>query len=300
MINCDNILSVFRGAFFVGDLMILIMPNSLNQIKDNIDLIDGVILSLQDYSVNSLFKITLDELEYFCNLLKNKEIFISMNKNIENKNIDKLEEVLKYLNDYPIKGVLYSDVAFVTYKDDLKYDLVWAQEHLTTNYDTINYWHQFGVNYAYVSSDITLDEINEIAKNTKVKLMTNIFGYLPMFVSKRHIVKNYLKQFGIANESKVYYIKKEGLEYPIIDSDYTYVFSQAVFNGILDYFKINVDYLVCNGFLISDVKFHKVLQIINNLNIDNVVESSKKIDNIIKNTSDFFFHTKTVSRVKKW
>ena len=37
-----------------------------------------------------------------------------------------------------------------------------------------------------------LDNILEIRKNTQVKLMVNIFGYLPMFVSKRHIVKNYL------------------------------------------------------------------------------------------------------------
>ena len=279
--------------------MILIMPDNLEQLINNVDLIDGVILSIKDLSVNSLYTITIEELDSIISKLKGKEVFISLNKNIENSELPNLEETLFKLNNYPIKGVLYSDVAVITYKDKLNYELIWAQEHLTTNYETINYYHSFGVNYAYLSSDITLDEINEIKKHTNVKVMANIFGYIPMFVSKRHIVKNYLETFNIKDNSKVNYIEKEGQVYPIVDSNYTYAYSSKILNGIKEYFKMNVDYFVVNGFLINNDLFSDVLKNIKDLTQDNVVTINDKINHLFENTATLFLHQKTISRVKK-
>lgn len=289
----------FEDAFFVGDCMILIMPDNIEQIINNIDLIDGVILSIRNLSVNSLYTIDIEDLDRIIPKLKGKEVFISLNKNIENSEIPKLEEILLKLNDYPIKGVLYSDVAVITYKDKLNYELIWAQEHLTTNYETINYYHSFGVNYTHLSSDITLDEINDIKKHTNTTLMANLFGYIPMFVSKRHIVKNYLKTFNIDDKSKVNYIEKEGQIYPIIDDNYTYAYSSKILNGIKDYFKMNVDYFVVNGFLIKDDLFSEILKNIKNLNKDNINMINEKINNLFSNTDTLFLHQKTISRVKK-
>lgn len=289
----------FEDAFFVGDCMILIMPDNIEQIINNVDLIDGVILSIRNLSVNSLYTIDIEDLDKIIPKLKGKEVFISLNKNIENSEIPKLEQTLLKLNDYPIKGVLYSDVAVITYKDKLNYELIWAQEHLTTNYETINYYHSFDVNYTYLSSDITLEEINDIKKHTNTTLMANLFGYIPMFVSKRHIVKNYLKTFNIDDKSKVNYIEKEGQIYPIIDDNYTYAYSSKILNGIKDYFKMNVDYFVVNGFLIKDDLFSEVLKNIKNLNKDNINMINEKINNLFSNTDTLFLHQKTISRVKK-
>lgn len=279
--------------------MNLIIPNNLKQIIDNIDLIDGVILSLKGFSVNTLYQVSMDELDNLFKILKNKEIFISLNKNIENNELEILEKILLELNKYPIKGVLYSDTAFVTFKDELNYDLVWAQEHLTTNYETINYWNSFGVNYTYLSSDITLNEINSIRDNTNVKLIANIFGYVPMFTSKRHLVKNYLNTFNIKDNSFINYIKKEGKVYPIIDNDHTCVFTNNILNAINEYFNMNVDYFVINGFLIEDNKFNKALKIIHNINKDNVIDSFNKINELFLNTDSIFLYKETISRVKK-
>ena len=279
--------------------MNLIIPNNLKQITDNIDLIDGVILSLKDFSVNTLYQVSLDEIDKLFNILKDKEVFISLNKNIENNELESLEKVLLELNNYKIKGVLYSDVAFVTFKDKLNYDLVWAQEHLTTNYETINYWSNFGVNYAYLSSDITLNEINTISNNTKVKLMANIFGYIPMFTSKRNLVKNYLKTFNIKDDSLINYIKKEGKIYPIIDTDHTSVFTSDILNGVNEYFNMNVSYFVINGLLIDNDKFSEVLKIVNRITKENVKDSFNKIGELFENANSIFLYKETISRVKR-
>ena len=70
-----------------------------------------------------------------------------------------------------------------------------------------------------LSSEITLDEVKEIEKEAKAKLMLPVFGYLPMFVSRRHLVKNYLETFNLEDNSKINYIEKEGKIYPIIDNE---------------------------------------------------------------------------------
>ena len=284
---------------YVGDKMILIMPDNINQIEDNSKYYDGVILSIDKFSVNSRYTLSINEIKEIIKIIPDKEVFISINKNIENNELDELESILLGLNDLNIKGVLYSDVALVTYKDKLNYDLVWAQEHLVTNYETINYWHDLGVNYAYLSSDLNINEISIITKNTDVKLMTNIFGYQSMFVSKRHIVKNYLNNFNIKDNSKIKKKKKEGKTYPIIDSNYTYVFANNIFNGIKEYYNMDVEYYVVNGFLIDNEKLAKVLTIIGNITKENVEDSSLQVMDIFTNIDTGFLYKDVVSKVKK-
>ena len=282
-----------------GDKMMLIMPDNKNQIMDNIDLYDGLILSLDKYSVNSRYTLSLDEIKDIITKLDNKDIFISINKNIENNELDDLEKILLELNSLNIKGVLYSDVALLTYKELLNYDLVWANDHLVTNYETINYWNSFGVKYAYLSSGLNINEINSITKESKCRLFVNLFGYQSMFVSKRHIVKNYLDNFNINSNSDVYFMKKEGKTYPIIDKNYTYAYSNNIYNGIKEYFNIKCEYYVVNGFLIDNTNFTKILSIIGNLSLENVEDSALQINDIFKNIDTGFLYQNVVSKVKK-
>ena len=231
-----------------------------------------------------------------------KDIFICLNKNMHNGDLDKLKEILIELNKYNIKGVLYYDVAVLSiYKSlDLNYDLVWAQEHLTTNSTTINYWNGFGVDYTYLSSDITEEEIIEISKNTNSKLIVNLFGYLPMFVSKRHIVKNYLEYFKLDDNSSVNYMTKESKTYPIMDNNIgTSVYSANILNGIRTMLNIDVDYIVLNSFDIELDKFISVIEMFKSVNKDNVLEYEDRINNMFANVDNGFLNTKTIYRVKK-
>ena len=279
--------------------MILIMPDNINQITDNTKYYDGVILSVDKYSVNSRYTLSIDEIKDIIKIIPDKEVFISINKNIENNELDEVESILLSLNELNIKGVLYGDVALVTYKDKLNYDLVWAQEHLVTNYETINYWCDLGIKYAYLSSDLNINEISIIARNAKSKLMVNLFGYNSMFVSKRHIVKNYLKNFNIKDNSKIHYMKKEGKIYPIVDANYTYVFANNIFNGIKEYYNMDVDYYVVNGFLIDNEKLTKVLSIIGNITKENVEDYALQIMDSFANIDTGFLYKDVVSKVKK-
>lgn len=280
---------------------IITIPSTLNEINKTKDLVDGFIIGIEDMSINTNFCISLDNLDIL-NSIEDKDIFINLNKNMHNGDLQIVKNILINLNKYNIKGVLYYDVAILNIYNslDLNYDLVWSQEHSTTNYNTINYWNSFGVKYSYLSSEITEDEIITISKKSKSKLMVNMFGYLPMFVSKRHIVKNYLEYFNLKDDSDVNYIEKEGKIYPIVDSNIgTSVFSSNILNGIKSYINIDIEYIVLNSFNIELSKFVEVIKMFKNVNSKNVSEYESKINMMFSNTDTGFLNKKTIYKVKK-
>ena len=116
-------------------MKLLIEKNTSNY--DNLK-IDGIILSLKDYSVQSTIYYDLDEIKKIINKYPKLEVFIKMNKNIFNDEIDKLKEVLIELKKLNIKGIFFYDLAILNIKQELNLDvdLVWDQSHMVNNYRT--------------------------------------------------------------------------------------------------------------------------------------------------------------------
>lgn len=245
---------------------IIVMPSKIN-IDGILNKADSFLFGIKGFSVNMPIDININELEELSSLLKinNKELFISLNKNIHNGDLEELKVILKKIDSLDIKGIFYADVCFINLKNslDLKTPLVWSNEHLTTNYATINFWKSYGVNYTYLSAEITLPEILEIRANTDVFLIVPIFGHLPMFVSERHAVKNYLDNFNLSDGSNINYIEKEEKVYPIIDNELgTTVYSSYILNGLEEYKLLKekgIDYVTLSSFNIDDDLFLKVL-----------------------------------------
>lgn len=284
-------------------MKLLVMPSSIKQIKDLNDSIDGVIVGLNKLCINMPVNYTKEEIFEIIDICidNKKEIFISLNKNMFNSDLDYLKEILIELDKKEITGIMYYDIAIVNIKDELKLktSLVWNQEHLTTNYLTSNYWYDFGAKYTYLSSEITIDEINEIKGKVTSKIMINLFGYLPMFVSRRHLVKNYLETFNLTDSSKVNYIEKEGNKYQIMDTnDGTVAYSAHVLNGITEVLNAKADYMVLNSFSIYDDKFKEVVNMFKTVNKDNQDDYKEKIDSMFK-TNLGFLYKETIYKVKK-
>lgn len=281
----------------------LIMPKSIQQLNNLLNELDGVIVGLDKLCINMPYNFNYDEIKEIIKICNdnNKEIFISLNKNMHNKDLEYLKNILIDLDKYNINGIIYYDIALVNYKEELKLNnsLVWGQEHLTTNYLTSDYWYSFGALYTYLSSEITLDEVNEISKSCKAKTMVTMFGYLPMFVSRRHLVKNYLDTFNIKDNSRINYITKEGKQYQIIDSsDGTVAYSANVLNGIEEVLKLKTDYIVLNSFGINDDSFKEVVRMFKEVNKSNVKEYKERIDSMF--STDFgFLYNETIYKVKK-
>lgn len=285
---------------------ILVIPSSIKMLNELINKCDGFIVGMKDFSANVPISFSIEELKNISKICKdnNKELFVSVNKNIHNSELETLLDVLKKLSVLDITGIMFYDIAILNLNNKFKLNLnlVWSQEHLTTNYATCNFWNSYGVNSVYLSSDITLDEIVDIKNNIKMNTFVNVFGYLPMFVSRRHLVKNYLDTFNLTDNSDSYKICKEGKKYTIVDNNLgSLVYSSNILNGLDEMLILkenNINYVVLNSFDVADSLFTEVVNLFTNVTKDNVKSYNNKIDEMFDNIDKGFLYKETVYKVK--
>lgn len=141
--------------------------NSLDEASNIKDYIDAYLVPLKDLSINYINTFSLKEIEAITKF--DKEVFVVINKNIHNNELSLLEQSLKEVDKLKVNGIIFYDIALVNIKNKLglQTPLVWNQEHLSTNYGTVNYWYKKSVEYAYLSSELTKREIDEIQKIQK-------------------------------------------------------------------------------------------------------------------------------------
>lgn len=275
----------------------IIILDEIKNINQYINICDGFIVGVKNLSVNLPNYFSLNEVTEIIDIAKknNKEIFLSINKNIHNQDISILNQTFEYLKNKKIDGIIYYDISLVNINKKYNYNLIWNQEHMTTNFNTINFWYNNSVTSCYISSELSFDEIKEIRKNTKSKIFMNVFGYIPMFTSQRPLVKNYLEKFNLKDDSKINYMEKENRMYPIISNTLTTVYSDKILNLSKEYDELNnlkIEYLVFNPFNIDTNKFIECMNLFDENNFD-------KINMILDHSTDTgFMYKETIYKVR--
>lgn len=280
---------------------IVVIPNSLDNINNIINSDSYILLGIDKYSVNTL-NISLGEIHNILNITNN--VFLSLNKNISNSELLEVEKLLIEISKLDIKGLFYADVAIVNIVNRLKLNinLIWSAEHLTTNYFTINYWYKHNVKSTFLSNEITKEEIVDIVNNTDSKIFVQLFGFIPMYVSKRHAVKNYLNHFKLDLNSSKYYLFKEDKKYSIVDNNEgTMIYSNFIINGLKEYSELKniIDYVIINGYDIDSNRLLSVINIFKEVNNKNITKLDNKLLKLFNNLDKGFLYEETIYRVKK-
>ena len=265
---------------------------------------DGIILSLENYSVQSDITYSLDEIIEISKSNKNLEIYVNINKNLLNSDIEPLTKILIELDKTNIKGIFFYDLALIKIKQELnlKTDLVWSQTHMVNNYKTCNYYHSKGVKYALLGKEITLEEIKEILEKTSIIPMIEVVSIPSVAFSKRKLITNYYKDLNKAPKNKLLVTEKiSQKEYELTeDNNGTSFFLNEITNGtsiIKELFESNTKYIIMrekgiNNFeeLVKDTKKY----IEGNCQDNDYIDKYKKLGD-----STNFFFKKTIYKVKK-
>lgn len=291
---------------------LLVVPKSKDMIYDLIDLVDGFILSPRELAVNAPYFFFYDDILEIARRLKekNKKVFLNINKNINDDDLRRLKILLLKLSQHAvdlIDGIFYYDISLVQLKIkyDLPFELIWAQEHMTNNYLTCNFWKSSGVNGVQLSNELMLEEILEIRKHTDMNLFYQVFGYIPMFTSKRTLLTSYIDYCDLYRYSDRYHLYKEDHSYPILeDKDGTVLYTYFILNALEEYIKYQdqvFDYVIMNGILIDDTIFTKIVSIFSRADASCVKELSLEVDQLCNdNTGKGFLYRETVYKVKDY
>ena len=285
--------------------MKLLVGLNKKDILDYLDYTNSFIIGLKDFSINYQ-EYSIEEIKKLREEYPNIEIFVSMNKNIFNSDLINLKDMLHELSHININGVLFYDLSILSIvnKEKLNIPLVWAAEHMTTNYNTCNYYLEKGCQYAYLSSEITKDEIIEIRNNSNIKLVSFFFGYPEVTFSKRKLLTNYFL-YNNLNKEKDWYSISSGDEnrYFIKESKLgTRILYGKVMNGIKPFSELDniVDYGLFNEELMDHDTFIKGLKIFKDYQ-DNKIsleEAHAKLMELIDSDDTVFYYKKTIYKVK--
>lgn len=286
----------------------IVIPNNVSDIDLYMDNgINTFIIGLKDYSINypSVDIKEIEEISKKCNL------FVAVNKNIFNSELDDVLNKLKELEKLNILAVLYYDLGILNMVIDnkLNIDLVWHQTHMVTNYNTCNFYYENGVKYGFLANEITLEEMIEIKKNTKMKLMVEVFGYPVASHSRRLLLSNYFKSIGKKKEDKTYsLIDRVGSLRIKETKDGATLLNGSITNGtkpLFDLINNDIDYLVLD---MQEIDKDMSLEVVKEYtyiknNIDKISDTEK--ENIISKMNELigdntnFFYKKTIYKVKR-
>lgn len=266
----------------------VVTVNSLKHIDELlVKDIYGVMLYIDKLSVNSTFYISLDELKKID--FKNKKVFLVMNKIMHNSDLDMVRYTLSKIKDMDVKILFYDMSIYNICRElDILDKLVIYQDHLNASIQSNNFYYDLGISGSYVTSDITGSELLEIKNNGKMDIYFTVYGYLPIFYSRRYLVKNYLKFIDREDAVGKYSIVSDmGCEYPICEEEYgTTIYSQEPVNLINYLDELDgIDYLIMNSNGVDNSEFNKM--------VDKFINREKILDCYAG-----FYNTKTIFRVK--
>ncbi len=267
------------------------------------DIVDGIILPLEGFSVESKCFFTLEEIKSISSNVK-CEVFVKVNKNFMNEDIEGLKRVLLELDNCNISGIFFYDLAVLELKNELslRVPLVWNQTHMVNNYKTCDYYYSKGVKYALLGKEITLEEIVEITTLSKISTMVEVVSKPSVAFSKRLLVTNYFKDLGKKGDSSLT-IHERGTDqdYELFENnDGTSFFLDIITNGtgiISDLYKACVPYIIMREYGIDCFKELLVdtMEYIKGKCMDkSYIDKYKKLGD----STNFFFR-KTIYKVKK-
>lgn len=255
---------------------------------DYSSLTDALIMPLESYAVGYKSYFSLDDIRKAKN-----NVFVVINKNIFNKDIDDLKKVLIDLDKLDIKGILFYDLSLIALKKELnlKTELILDITHMMDNHDLVNYFSHLGINGVRLPSELTIDEIKSIKKESKIPIIVNYIGVEDVAFSKRKLLTN----SGILKDSAVIKESVSEEEFIVEESNLgTSFLKKEVFNAssaLEELVKVDTDYIILNEDYIPHDKFIKILAKTKEVldNKKNYSNYQKEIESLIGNYTGFLY-----------
>ena len=162
---------------------ILININNLDEIKEYKEIgITNFLFAVKDLAVG--YKtFALSEIP--------KESYILLNRVMDASAIELVRSLKEELLTF--KGIIFEDLGIYNMFKDEDTELIWFQNHFGTNTSSINYYLDHGCESAFISNEITKEEIIDIVNNVHKPVILTVLGRNQIMYSRRTLLSNFNK-----------------------------------------------------------------------------------------------------------
>lgn len=249
----------------------LVIIDNLNQIeKLKSNAFVNYVYPLEFFSVgfNNYFNL---------NEIVEENSYILINKLLTSIECDDLKQTLKTLPTN-IKGVIFDDIAVSVLLENIDVEKIHFYTHFNTNSLSINELNNYS-DTVVLSTDITLDEVNNIIDSSTKKTSVYAYGYTPAMYTRRLLNTNYAKHHCIENKNNLE-IKNTNFKFLCTENSSGTVVYETPHLNIMPLIKADdYKYVIINLF---------------NISTDDFLNEFK--DNVTTNTG--FLSKKTIYKVK--
>lgn len=127
---------------------------------------------------------------------RDKKIYVTMNIIPHNEDMVGIEEYVNYLEEIGVDAVIAADVGMVSVIRRITNTLPvhLSTQASVTNYETVNFWYDYGLRRVILARELSLDEIAEIKNKEPSDMELEIFvhGAMCISYSGRCLLSNYM------------------------------------------------------------------------------------------------------------
>lgn len=245
---------------------LLVTPKSVDHIETLIELgADAFVIGEEKFGLRLAGEFKEPELREAIKIIHEheKKAYVAVNAIFHNEHIDDLEAYIDLLHELKVDRIIFGDPAVVmaVKEQENPIPLNWNAETIVTNHFQCNYWGERGANRAVLARELSIEEVIEMNKNSKVEIEVQVHGMTCMFQSKRKLLGNYFmyqdKVMKIENrkdnKDMLLYDEERSNKYPIYeDSNGTHIMSPndiCLIEDLEELLEASIDSLKIDGVL---------------------------------------------------
>lgn len=156
--------------------------------------------------------------------------YLYLNRVMDTLAIDNFKKIIPELSRF--KGIIFEDLGIFNILKNKGFNLIWFQNHFTTNKASLNYYLNNGCMSAVLSNEITESEIRENIEALPGKLILNVLGKNNIMYSRRNLLTNF-NQYASLNDYNDMELKTGKNTFFARETPYgTLIFNNEYFNYI--------------------------------------------------------------------
>ncbi|WOO87530.1 U32 family peptidase [Mollicutes bacterium LVI A0039] len=193
-------------------------------IANNHDKMDKIIVGNNIFGLRQVADFNIDEINIVSDFAHKFELkcYVAVNKLMHNRDLESLTAYLQALSERAIDGVIFSDLAVphIIELHNLKLESIYSTETTITNSSFSRFACENQITGIETAKEITLDEVNEIAREKASEVMVQIHGHMYMFQSIRNMVDNFseFQEVEMKRDPMYLYDSERNRAYPLIQN----------------------------------------------------------------------------------